>query len=183
VQESHFLGLLLIHQEIDSLAFITEFTLRVDDLCIDIYQIADLLCDLGPNGQLWLCSRNSFLELNIQLNGIATGLQLAGNHPSTYFINQCAQYAAMHGVYPSLIIVLWIPFAHDIVAILIELQMKSDGIARTTAKAVVLRMVAPRVYYLLHISSKFSCFLVNTRILIRTSHVNYEECHQTSSVG
>ena len=30
------------------------------------------------------------------------------------------------------------------------LGLKSDGIVRTTAKAVVLRMVAPRVYYLLH---------------------------------
>ena len=44
----------------------------------------------------------------------------------------------------------WIPFAHDIVAIFIKLQVKSDGIVRTTAKAVVLRMVAPRVYYLFH---------------------------------
>ena len=59
-------------------------------------------------------------------------------------------YAAVHGVHPALIIVLWMPFAHDIVTILKELQVKSDRIVRTTAKAVVLRMVAPRVYYLLH---------------------------------
>jgi len=60
----------------------------------------------------------------------------------------------MHGVYPALIIVLRMPFTYDIVAILIELQMKSDGIVWTTAKEVVLRMVAPRVYYLLHFFSK-----------------------------
>jgi hypothetical protein len=45
---------------------------------------------------------------------------------------------------------LWIPSTYDIVTILIELQVESDGIVRTTAKAVVLRMVAPRVYNLLH---------------------------------
>jgi hypothetical protein len=56
----------------------------------------------------------------------------------------------MHGVYLALIIMLWIPFTYDIVTILIELQMESDGIVWTTAKAVVLRMVAPRVYNLLH---------------------------------
>jgi hypothetical protein len=39
VQESHFLGLLLIHQKIDGLAFVAEFALRIDDLRIDIYQI------------------------------------------------------------------------------------------------------------------------------------------------
>ena len=59
----------------------------------------------------------------------------------------------MHGVYPSLIIMLRIPFTYDIVSILIELQVKSDGIVRTTAKAVVLRMIAPRVYNLLHQTS------------------------------
>ena len=69
-------------------------------------------------------------------------------------------YAVEHGVHPALIIlrrakrrsraVLWMPFAHDIVTILKELQVKSDGIVWTTAKAVVLRMVSPRVYNLLH---------------------------------
>ena len=78
---------------------------------------------------------------------------------------------------------MWIPFTYDIVTILIELQMKSDGIVWTTTKAVILRMVAPRVYYLLHISSKLSCFLVNTRILIRTSHANDGACRPISFVG
>ena len=115
------------------------------------------LRDLGSNGKLWLCRRNGFLELHVQLEGIATGLHLASDHPSTYFINQRTQYATVHGVHPALIIVLRIPFTYDIVTILIELQMKSDGIVWTTTKAVVLRMVAPRVYYLLHISSSSSC--------------------------
>ncbi len=50
------------------------------------------------------------------------------------------------------------PFAHNIVTILIELHVESDRILRTTAETVVLRMVAPRVYYLLHIS-RFTFFL------------------------
>ena len=40
MQESHFLGLLLIQQEIDVLALITEFALRVGNLRVDIYQIS-----------------------------------------------------------------------------------------------------------------------------------------------
>jgi hypothetical protein len=65
----------------------------------------------------------------------------------------------MHGVHPALIIVLWMPFTYDIVTILKELQMKSDRIVRTTAEAVVLRMVAPRVYYLLHNNYLISFFM------------------------
>ena len=39
INESHFLGFLLVHQEIDGLALIAEFTLRVSDLRTDICQI------------------------------------------------------------------------------------------------------------------------------------------------
>ena len=49
MHKSHFLCLLLIHQEVDGLALITEFALRVSNLRIDIDQIAHLLRDLGPN--------------------------------------------------------------------------------------------------------------------------------------
>ena len=55
------------------------------------------------------------------------------------------------------------PGTHDIVTILIELHVKSDGILRATAETVVFGMVlalqasfgraAPRVYYLLHFIS------------------------------
>ena len=162
MHKSHFLGLLLIHQEVDGLAFVTEFALRIDDLRINIDQIANLFRYFSPNGQFRLCSRNGFLELHIQLDGLATGLQFAGDHPSTYVINQRTQYAAVHGVHPALIIVLRIPFTYDIVTILIELQVKSDGIVWTTTKAVVLRMVAPRVYYLLH-----NNYLINISTKVR----------------
>ena len=151
MQESHFLGFLLIHQEIDGLAFVTEFALRIDNLRIDICQIANLLRDFSSNRKLWLCCRDGFLELHVQLDGIAAGLQFAGDHPSADFINQCTQNAAVHGVHPSLIIVMWIPLAYDIVAVLIELQVKPDGIVRTTAKAIVFWIVAPRVDNLLHV--------------------------------
>ena len=39
MQESHFLGLFLVHQEVNGLALIAEFTLRVGDLRTDICQI------------------------------------------------------------------------------------------------------------------------------------------------
>ena len=45
------------------------------------------------------------------------------------------------------------PGTHDIVTILIELHVKSDGILRATAETVVFGMVSPRVYYLLHFIS------------------------------
>ena len=48
MNESHFLGLLLVHQKIDGLALVAEFTLRVGNLCIDIYQIPYLLRDFCP---------------------------------------------------------------------------------------------------------------------------------------
>ena len=40
---------------------------------------------------------------------------------------------------------------HDIVTILVELHMESDGIVRTATETVISLMVAPRVDYLLHI--------------------------------
>ena len=39
MQESHFFGLFLVHQEVDGLALIAEFTLRVSDLRTYICQI------------------------------------------------------------------------------------------------------------------------------------------------
>ena len=35
MQESHFLGLFFVHQEVDGLALVAEFTLRVGDLRTD----------------------------------------------------------------------------------------------------------------------------------------------------
>ena len=43
MQESHFFGLFLVHQEVDGLALIAEFTLRVSDLRTDICQIPSWL--------------------------------------------------------------------------------------------------------------------------------------------
>ena len=43
-------------------------------LCIDIYQVANLLRDFCTYGQLRLCSRNCFTELHIQLYSISAGL-------------------------------------------------------------------------------------------------------------
>ena len=54
MQESHFPGFLLVHQEIDGLAFVAEFALRIDDLCIYICQIANLLRDFSSYRKLWL---------------------------------------------------------------------------------------------------------------------------------
>jgi len=48
------------------------------------------------------------------------------------------------------IVALWMPCAHDIVTILIELHVKSNRILRTTTEAVVFWMVPPGVYYLFH---------------------------------
>jgi hypothetical protein len=42
------------------------------------------------------------------------------------------------------------PGTNDIVTILIELHVKSDGILCTTTETVILWMVPPGVYYLLH---------------------------------
>ena len=57
----------------------------------------------------------------------------------------------MHGVHPSLIVVLWVPFAQDIVAILIKFQVKPDGISWATAETVVLWVASPRINYLFHL--------------------------------
>ena len=42
MQESHFLGLFLVHQEVNGLALIAEFTLGVGNLCTDIGKIPHL---------------------------------------------------------------------------------------------------------------------------------------------
>jgi hypothetical protein len=42
------------------------------------------------------------------------------------------------------------PGTNDIVTILIELQVKPDGIVRTATETVISLMVAPRIYYFLH---------------------------------
>ena len=74
MNESHFLGLLLIHQEIDGLALVAEFSLRIDDLRIDLDQISYLLRGFCTYGQLWLYGRDSLAELHIQLDSIAACL-------------------------------------------------------------------------------------------------------------
>ena len=42
MQESHFLGLFLVHQKVDGLTLIAEFTLGVGNLCTDIGKIPHL---------------------------------------------------------------------------------------------------------------------------------------------
>jgi hypothetical protein len=49
---------------------------------------------------------------------------------------------------------LRMPGTHDIVTILIELHVKPNGIVRTATETVISLMVAPRVYYLLHLFSR-----------------------------
>jgi hypothetical protein len=61
----------------------------------------------------------------------------------------------MHGVYPALIVLFWMPGANDRVAILIEFHMKPDGVVGAAAEAVISCVVAPRIYYSLH-----HCFFV-----------------------
>ena len=61
----------------------------------------------------------------------------------------------MHSVDPSLIVLFRMPGTYDIVTILIELHVKSDGILRATSETVVFGMVSPRVYYFLHFISNF----------------------------
>jgi hypothetical protein len=57
----------------------------------------------------------------------------------------------VHSIYPALIIVLRMPGTYDTVTVLIELHVESDGIVRTATETIIPLMVAPRVYYLLHI--------------------------------
>ena len=61
----------------------------------------------------------------------------------------------MHGIYPALIVMSGMPGAHDIITILVELQVESDGIIRTATETVIPFVVAPRIYYLLHTSIRF----------------------------
>ena len=70
MQKSHFLGFFLVHQEVDGLALVAEFTLRVGDLRTDICQIPYLFRDFGPDGQFWLCRRDSLAELHVKSDGI-----------------------------------------------------------------------------------------------------------------
>ena len=116
---------------------------------MDVGQISYLPGHLCPNGQLWFRSGDSLAELYIQLDGVAAGLQLTGDYPSADLINQCAEYAAVDRVHPSLLVGSWVPGTHDIVTILIELHVKSYRIVWATAETVVLRIVAPRVDNLL----------------------------------
>ena len=70
MQESHSLGFVLVHQEVDGLAFIAEFTLRVGNLCADIGKIPHLFHHFGPDCQLWFSRRDSLAELHVKSDGI-----------------------------------------------------------------------------------------------------------------
>ena len=74
MHESHFFGLFLVHQEVDGLALVAEFTFQVRYFCTDIGQITNLLRNLCPDSQFGLSRRNRLAELYIQLNGIAACL-------------------------------------------------------------------------------------------------------------
>ena len=46
MQESHFLGFFLVHQEVDGLALVAEFTFRVGYFCTNVCQITHLYSSL-----------------------------------------------------------------------------------------------------------------------------------------
>ena len=71
MQESHFFGLFLVHQEVDGLALIAEFTLRVSDLRTALVLSWEQPCGTSREVR-WDyqdCNRNSYT-----LRGCAKGL-------------------------------------------------------------------------------------------------------------
>ena len=70
------------------------------------------------------------------------------------------------------------PGAHDIVTILVELQVKPDGIVRTATETVISFMVAPRVYYLLAQRAKILTLLSLNRIIGSLAKTCVEEENQ-----
>ena len=150
MHEAHFLGLLLIHQEVGGFTFYADLARSIGDFGMDEQQIAYLLHDVGADGKHRLIGGNGFAELDTQIGGESAGLHLASDYPTAGLVYQRAEHTTMHGIYPALIVALWMPVTYDVVAILKELHVESEGIIGRTAEAVVFWMVAPGVDDLLH---------------------------------
>ena len=54
---------------------------------------------------------------NVCSRAEAIGVHLASDNPATSFVDECAQDATVQGVYPSLIIGLWLPVGDNVVAV------------------------------------------------------------------
>lgn len=117
---------------------------------MDEQKVAHLLHDVGTNGEPSFIRRYGLAELDVQAGCESTRLHLARNDPAAGLVNQRAEHATMHGVYPPLIVSSGLPIAHDIISVLIELHVKSERIIGRTSEAVVFRVPAPRIDYLLH---------------------------------
>ncbi len=143
LKETHLLGFLLVHQEVDHLAFVAELALAVRYLCVEVDEVAHLFIHLGADCQFGFVGRDRFAELHVQLHGIAARLHFAGDDPSAHLVDQCAQNASVHRVDPALVILAWMPGAHDVIPILVEAQMEADRVVGATAEAVVAGVIIP----------------------------------------
>ena len=81
MQESHFFGLLLIHQEIDGFALVAQLAFRVCNLGSDIHKIPHLFGHFGLDGQFRFSCGNGLLELDVELCGVTACLKFAGDDP------------------------------------------------------------------------------------------------------
>ena len=71
---------------------------------MDEQKVAHLFHDVGTNGEPGFIRRYGLAELDVQAGCESTRLHLARNDPAAGLVNQRAEHATMHGVYPPLIV-------------------------------------------------------------------------------
>ena len=143
--KSHGLCFFGVEQEICGRAFHAYFAVAVGHVAVDEQQVAHLPVYRGTDDELRFRGGNGLPEFYVQAHGVAARLAFSRHDPSASLVDECAQYSSVHGVYPSLIVPVGMPCAHDVVAVFEKLHVESERIVGRTAETIVVGMSAPRV--------------------------------------
>ena len=107
-----------------------DFVLVVEDFAIDDGDVAHEFADAGTQGNGPFVSGNGPEVFYFHLRCDSRRLELAGDYPSGHFVKEQRLYTAMQGVDPTLVVAGGLPHGDHIVAIIVEVEMKADGVIR-----------------------------------------------------
>lgn len=126
------------------------FSFGIDKFCVDEHYIAALFGDAGAQGNLSALGIHGVQEACFHFRGYSRRLQFAHYHPTANFVEQYALNTAVQRVQPALIIGLWCPERHNVVAVLVKFHFYAQGVCRGATETIIAVEVKKRVLYLFH---------------------------------
>lgn len=140
-------GFLLREGKIRTETFTEQFAVGTPYLAHDIRHIAVLLFQAAAEGDIRLKGRDRLVVAGFHLRRNACRLQFMKDHPTADLVQQDRLDTAMERVDPRLVVLRGTPYGDDLVAVLIEMHVRADGIGRAAPETVVALYPEPRVMY------------------------------------